>query len=470
MRFRIRPHNDGYGAFSASKLTRSGAPPRLVRSLAHSSDPFSISIAGLAAALKSPLPIVLLWLGVVAKAGLILSVLPGAIRNYDFQCYYASALALRRGLDPYTIDYRPLISALRLNLTPDYRADYTPPLMLLLEPLTRLSIDHAFWVWTALNAVALAVALYGLLGTRLSGIAPRAAWILAALAMLYPPVGIHFLYAQTVIPILMLLVLAMRALERGHDAAAGTLIAVAAMLRAFPALLLIYLVVTRRWRALRWSLVAFAIGGVGTLAAMGPMSFDFFATIGWATRTVTLNGPTNLALGAAVSRIFWAVTGGPGTDGIELLRKLTVWGIEIALLAGAIRLTRSIEAGDPGSRGFSLWVILSIMLSPVVWPFYLVLLLMPYSQIITAAIDRRSSGRVLTMAVGSYLVIGIVRGAVSLSDALRPHYALLDQAPLISLLTAYAAAVWLIGEGRKVRIGAHVPASAAKTGALVIAN
>lgn len=73
----------------------------------------------------------------MAKACLIFSVLPAMIRNYDFQCYFISAFALRMRLNPYTVDFRPINSPLGLHLSPDYQTDFTPTMLLFFEPLSR---------------------------------------------------------------------------------------------------------------------------------------------------------------------------------------------------------------------------------------------------------------------------------------------------------------------------------------------
>jgi Glycosyltransferase family 87 len=375
---------------------------------------------------------------------MIFCALPAMIKNYDFQCYYVSALVLRSKLNPYTIDYRPFISALGLHLPPDYKADFTPTLMLCFEPLTRVSMTEAFWIWIALNGIVLAFALYLLAGSRFSGLGSTSVWILVPFAILYAPVGIHFLYAQTVILVLALLACAMRAMQRGHEATAGILLAAAGLLRAFPLLLLVYLVIARRWQVLRWTIVGLMIGGAVTVALVGTASFDFFKTIGWATRPVTFEIPTNLALGAVVSRIYWYTCGSSTSGLIDLLRRLTTLCVEVVLVAVTVRVTRTLSGDDPDWRSFSLWIVLAMMLSPVVWPFYFVLLLIPYVQIIVGAYAGRASRRALLMALASYGLIGIIRSACSTLHFLMPFHALLDQGVMLSLIMAYVAMYWFV--------------------------
>src|SRR5271155_2434606 len=106
-------------ARSAPEFLKDVPRARIGGSPTKSATPFSLSLAGLAQALTLPLPIAILCAGAIVKVCRIFSVLPWMIRNYDFQCYYISALVLRGRLNPYTIDYRPFISALGLHLLPD---------------------------------------------------------------------------------------------------------------------------------------------------------------------------------------------------------------------------------------------------------------------------------------------------------------------------------------------------------------
>ena len=65
--------------------------------------------------------------------------------------------------------------------------------------------------------------------------------------LLYSPLSDHIAFAQVQILILLMLVLAMRWLAIGREVAAGLMLALAAMLKAFPLVLALYLIITRRW-------------------------------------------------------------------------------------------------------------------------------------------------------------------------------------------------------------------------------
>ena len=97
---------------------------------------------------------------------------------YDFSIYYDWAVAVRRGLDPYTADLYGQGLSLGLEV-PNRQAVYPPPALAVFGLLGYLPIHAAYWIWIALGAIAFAL----LLGRfRLGGAAPA----IVALILLSP--------------------------------------------------------------------------------------------------------------------------------------------------------------------------------------------------------------------------------------------------------------------------------------------
>ncbi len=63
----------------------------------------TVSIEGLALALTRPIPITILCAAALLKAYLVFSILPTRVKDWDFDLYYVSALALRQNQSPYTV-------------------------------------------------------------------------------------------------------------------------------------------------------------------------------------------------------------------------------------------------------------------------------------------------------------------------------------------------------------------------------
>src|SRR6266849_5266571 len=346
-----------------------------------------ITGAGLAATLTRPHMVVIIWLGVIFHSMALIHQLPSRITQFDFSIYYASALALHENLDPYTTDLESLGGGLGLEIDPIHYATDPPTFLLMIEPLAHMPLRRAFWVWNGLNLAALIAAVILLLYS--SSLDMRLKWALAALALLYAPVGEHFFYAQNKILVLFLLAAMMRCMERRHDAAAGLILGFAGGIRGFPLLLAGYLFMQRRTRALVWTGVGLALCGLVTVALLGVhQTLSFSHGLFFVTRDRFLVIPINISLGAFISRLFWySYTPTPGSA-MELIRRVVVALAELGLLTLTVRATLRVEPdGDTGSRAFSLWVITSVLLSPTAWVHYLVMALIPFA-LLADAVNR----------------------------------------------------------------------------------
>jgi hypothetical protein len=407
-----------------------------------------ISIEGLALALTRPIPITILCAAALLKACLVFSILPTRVKDWDFDLYYVSALALRENQNPYTVDYKALAARLGIAVTPDWKSHDTPTLLVFFEPLTKLPMKEAFWIWTSLNVVALTVTLFMLLRPSTTGLSPPMGLTIAAMTILYDPVAMNFEYAQRQIVILLLLVVAIRAMERNYDWPAGIMLSAAGLLRAFPLLLMVYLALARRWRTLRCAAISLVAGGFITIVMVGVPCVDFLRALGWTSQRKFLELSVNPALGPTVSRFFWFTSGfGLGAQH-DALRRVAIVLAEAIILAMTVRATGRIERRDRDWRAFSLWLITSIILSPIAWPHYLALLIIPYVQLAIAGRAGRIKGRLLLMALGSYMVVQFSRRSGGVADLPVMLKALLEEFSSVSLLMAFIATYWFVTDYR----------------------
>ncbi len=402
--------------------------------------------------MRHPAIIAAVWICALLMLAGTASKMQGQWHRRDFSNYYESAWALRHGIDPYSALLTPIGAKLGLETGGLLHASETPPFLLCFEPLTRLRPRTAFWIWIAINFFALAVAMYLLLAYR-RGLTGRTAWLLAGLILMSAPVSLNFYWGQSQLIVLALMVCAMRAMGRERDGAAGGLIAIAGLLRAYPLLLVGYFVVRRKWRAVTFATAGIAAGTLLTIAVLGvPQSLGFIHAASWLTDNYLVNRVDNLSLGPFVSRTFWALTGtalGSSTDWIRraaiLVADLLVFGVTIrATLADTNR-------GDPDWRIYSLWIATSLMLTPVGWHHYLVLLAIPFVQMVAAAEQGRSSARAIWMAALSYLLCAVslrafnrflVPPPTAFQLSLPWIARALEETSFVALLTGYIASYW----------------------------
>lgn len=404
----------------------------------------------LSALVRGGLPLILAVAALI-QGLVIFNSLHGRDRYKDFAIFYLSALEARTGEPIYRTEFAPLEQTLGIDTGGIEQAADPPTLVLLFEPLSLLPLRPAFWVWTMINCLALALALALLLGGR-SGLSPPLASAFAALVVWYPPVADGLFWGQDKMLILLALVLAMRWMEQKHDAAAGFVLAGASLCLIFPLLVGGYLILERRWNTLRYLVVGLVAGSLFTVAIFGfANSFDFLIGLAYLTRQQWLLTSHNIALSAFLSRLIWRLATPNPSLMLDLFRcTMIVLAIAtiITLTVSATLIRRDMEE-DPDWRVFCLWVVTALILSPSAWLHYLVILLLPFAQIARAATRGRTSRRTRHMAVASIILTCI---AFYAGDRLGPNTniwwrAALKECGFLSLLAAYVATYWFAGDG-----------------------
>jgi hypothetical protein len=408
-----------------------------------------VSWRGLAAILDRRWIAILILCIAVLRGVLFWSRLERNFDPQDFSVFYCSGLLLRNGRNPYEADLLPL--AKRLGLEKGYvlHANNPPSLLLCMIPLTLLSPHHAYWAWQTLNAAALAASIFLLFAPRYSGLSRYLALSLAAFAILYPPVGNAFALAQSKILLLLLLTATLRCMRRGRDGITGLLLAAAGLCWLFPLLLGLYVVLKRRWRMLGYLIAGLAIGGLATVALEGVRtSFSFLTSIDFLTSRTWLSSDSNLSLEAFVSRIFWDIFGIASSPSRELARSALVRGADLAVLYVVVRATPLGTGEDRDWRALSLWIAASVILSPTAWFHYLLLMLIPFAQMASAANRGGISRRAAWMAAASYILIGLIGNALA---AVPPHsmaFGALRELEFACLVMAFVAAYWFAADQR----------------------
>lgn len=366
-----------------------------------------------------------LWAAVVIGVVILIAALPGRANKWDYSIYYSSALAMRRGINPYTTDLTPLARSFGFELGKINHATDPPTFVMCFVPITLLTPRHGFYVWTAINAGAFLLALV-LLFRWTPGLGRDPALALAALAILFPPVLDHLIFGQNKMLVLLMFVLMLRWMERGRDAAAGLMLALATLLRAFPMLLVGYLILMKRWRAVAYTMVGLAVGGLLTLALAGfGSTLSFLLAPTYLTQQWRELLPGNIAMGPTVSRMFWYFFGVHLGATLDWTRKIVSWGAELGLLALTVKATLARPSrDDPDGRLFILWIMTAVLISPTSWFYYLVLLAIPMVRLSAAAANARTSWRALWVGVACYTLAWLYFSGVDMRSqqlALHPN-------------------------------------------------
>ncbi len=151
-----------------------------------------------------------------------------------------------------------------------------------------------------------------------------------------------------------------------------------------------------------------------------------------------------------VSRLLGA---DPADAGLEFARRAAVAIAELAIIALTVRATLK-SAEQPAysdDHVIALWVVAAILLSPIVWVHYLVLLLIPFAALVRYRLRGGASRRAARLGIGSYVIAELLMAIYlwfgTLADWIQhlPYWTLYLSTGgwSLSLLLAYAAAYFL---------------------------
>jgi hypothetical protein len=139
--------------------------------------------------------------------------------------------------------------------------------------------------------------------------------------------------------------------------------------------------------------------------------------------------------------LIWGPQLGPASG---YLRAAAIICADLSVLALGVRATLIRNVGDdPDWRVFSLWVVTSLMLSPTVWLLNLVLLLLPFIQLVSAFSRNRASRRALDMAVVSVFLAYVALASYLLEFRSYPLLKTsLEECGFGAMLAAYVSTYW----------------------------
>jgi alpha-1,2-mannosyltransferase len=267
---------------------------------------------------------------------------------YDFEAYISAASRLADGGSLYQAEtlsgpFRPGPYGLYM---------YSPTLGVALLPLTEMKVAESSIVWYLLHALALALACL-VMPVRAS--VRLFAFAVASLSL---PVIKDMALGNVSVLLLLPTVMAWRWLDHPLGSIAQ---AVAISVRPMLGILVFWQLLRRQWRAVAWTIGAAVVLMVVTLPFVGIAGYLDYLTVLRNMSDVTgvlRNVDIGSALGAA----------GFSTEAATLG---LLAGYAIAISAILVSLRRDREVG------FMVTLMASLLLSPLLWDHYLVLIILP---------------------------------------------------------------------------------------------
>jgi alpha-1,2-mannosyltransferase len=257
----------------------------------------------------------------------------------------------------------------------------------LFYPLTVIPVKAAHLIWGLVNVVALYAVVHLSLRAALRT-APARTVILASLILLTPvfwldPVHRTLMYGQVnlVLAALVLADLTGSLTLRGRQLPRGVLVGIASAIKLTPLVFVLYLLVTRRWRAAGVALAAFA-ACCAVAAALSPgASWLYWSRYVFSTSRV---GPvyyiTNQSLHAVVDRAAHAIA----SPALVMLLSAAVLAGGLALAAWAFRASSDL-------LGVLVSAATGLLVSPVTWDHHMVWIV-PAIIWLACAADRPAGG------------------------------------------------------------------------------
>ncbi|MBL8778738.1 MAG: DUF2029 domain-containing protein [Acidimicrobiales bacterium] len=350
-------------------------------------------------ALLRGIGIVLIVLALVAGAYNLGQALFGPRLGQDFTAYYVAGRLIRAGDAPemYGTQEEFQRQADRFGVTgPAAEGDrdgavggydsvepflYPPVAAVALLPASLLPLGASKLVFLLVNLGAQFLAIWVLFSDRAPPI--RRVLVLSgwcALLVLFPFFwGLYLGQANSLV--FLACALALRRLRRGDQLGAGAWIAVAALIKVFPVVLLVLLVLKRQHRAVAASIVTMAALSLLTLPVVGVTTFQrFFTEVVPEITSRVEPFVRNQGISGTLHRLF---TDNPYVDPVlradGIVRPLTTL---LALAAVALTIwftTRRPPVAEPAPTRldleWGLWLTMAVLVSTISWEHYAVFLL-----------------------------------------------------------------------------------------------
>lgn len=314
--------------------------------------------------------------------------------GYDFVYYWVAARNLLHG--------QPIYSAQQLAgpYAPQGQEGflYPPPLAALVTPFAQFIPDlvPAALVWSLIGAVVAAIAILRLarlerLGERFPVLRGRGVVLVLVAAFALPEFIDELINGNVHLFLLGLFALAWAGVRRGDAAgerAAGVAIGVAAVIKVFPAVAILWFLLTGRARAAGWAIVGAAGLALVALPITGVQPWLDYPRV-----LANLSAPIDVA--ASFAPTVWLAP----VLGFGLARVLvTVLGLAIIVVSARRNDART---------SFAVTVLVSVLITPALWSHYLSIIVLPLLLALSGGVSLVIVGiDYLLLSAGSQTALG----------------------------------------------------------------
>jgi len=318
----------------------------------------------------------------------------------DFTQDYVAALALREGRSIYDEfpqsalqAHMPEVAYLVMDTLPAENPgdaneprekkpimNFHPPFnAVMFLPISVLPYDSAIVLWSIFTLLLYLWVGHTLLRELDVRMSPPYLLLLVGVGLCWYQFQVHMVLGQLSLLVVAGVVGCWSLLRRGHDLAGGALLGLACLIKLFPGLLFIYLIVRRRWLALAAGIGVLAIGGGISLAVVGLDDMLRYARE-IAPLNVVMYGPNlgNLSVTGAWHRLLVGSYLMEPLLEAPQLAALLVRLSSVALLALLVfQVWRTPATQHNNDTAFALFCVAMLLLSPITWGHVFPVLLLP---------------------------------------------------------------------------------------------
>jgi hypothetical protein len=324
----------------------------------------------------------------------------------DFVQEYLNAKATVSGINPY----QPLdVLAEQFGITTQFRhpSPHPPSFVIFSVPLAFFSYRDAAFIWFVIGLACLLISLRLLFSLGTLQLA-----IVFLIAVGWLPVWANLYLGQLLLLQLVLLTLTWHSLRAQREALGGFLLGLTIAVKLITWPLLIFLIVKRRFRAAAAAVGVVALTNLIALAILGPGPvFNYYLHTGREVGSIYSDHAFNISAWSIGARLFAGTkTTGDVPFHIEPLISAPSL-VNLATVAGVLAITIyaffSALKARAFDTSFAILTCAAIILSPVSWISYLVLLMIPLTMTLSAG-DWQSRGVTVLCLIAPYFYQSVV--------------------------------------------------------------
>ncbi len=371
---------------------------------------------------------------------------------HDFAQDYIAAEDVLAGRNPFRMQNDRLGELFGVR-PPDKEPAYSfhPPTTIpFFLPIAPLPYRAAFAVWGLFQLAC----LWSMVDLTARALGRKLPWLLglaAALALVNVwPVRESFVEGQLNIPVAAGIVGCWHALRIGKPAWAGIFLALAVALKPLAGLYVLWALWRRQWRLLFAAGATMAVFTFAGLALSGVQGTIDYVTVAYPLHAALWPGyQDNASPQGFYTRLFgpseWRPRPPYPTPGLSRILTLATWGVAVGLLFW--RLGWAAPDRERLNREFAALGATMLLVTPIIWPHYYIVLLAPVAIFAAYLWQRRALGWLALLAV-SLVVLWVPRDLHAWLErlSLAPRtYGLLQ---LPALLAVFAIGLRCLGRRR----------------------